>query len=199
MGSSEPSRPVTAMHLAMALDSTQGNQILGMLIDYGAYPDFPDQNGKKPIDVVCQDVAYSRSEHAEQNKAAILALFQFDTIVQVSNLFATLCTLLQWVALLALRYYSPNLHRPYRIPLDMRGLLVFVAFPVIMTGINLLVVNWMTWVVSGACMLFVLILWILTEKTTYLDICCDTIGEQHSRSASFSAIFRNNSNSDKPP
>jgi hypothetical protein len=108
--------------------------------------------------------------------------------LQVSNLFATLCTLLQWVALLMLRVYEPHARRPYQIPLQMRGLVCFVAFPFVMTVLNLVLVGWFVWVITGACIVAIVCLYYVLDRTQMLNVCCLINSSPHPRRRAFSSF-----------
>jgi amino acid permease len=66
---------------------------------------------------------------------ALLGCLSFDSVIDMLNLLYCLGQIIEFVAFLHLRATQPNLHRPYRIPMNLFGCSVLLSFPLIFIGI----------------------------------------------------------------
>lgn len=66
---------------------------------------------------------------------ALLGCLSFDSVIDMLNLLYCLGQVIEFVAFLHLRATQPNLHRPYRIPLNLFGCSVLLSFPLVFIGI----------------------------------------------------------------
>lgn len=87
---------------------------------------------------------------------AVGTLLPFEFLVQMDQLFYSLGLILEYLALVRLRFSQPNLHRPYKIPLNKGLLIVFITIPLVFCGfttITPLISDWKIAVITGGCLL----------------------------------------------
>jgi amino acid transporter len=88
---------------------------------------------------------------------AVGTLMPFEFLVQMDQLFYSLGLILEYLSLVKLRFSQPDLHRPYKIPLNKWLLIVFITLPLIFCGfttITPLISNWKIAVITAGCLIF---------------------------------------------
>jgi len=91
----------------------------------------------------------------------VLTQLNFGSLIQVDQAFYCLTLFLKYGALVKLRMSQPNLPRPYRIPLELKGLILFVIPPLLFSvAVVILTVisSWLTFGIILGLSCFTLIL-----------------------------------------
>lgn len=79
-----------------------------------------------------------------------LVLLRFSEIVELLNFLYCFSQLIGFAAFIKLRVAHPNLHRPFRIPVNLLGAVIMLICPVALLGYILYLASAMTWAICGA-------------------------------------------------
>jgi len=88
-----------------------------------------------------------------------ISYFPFDAIIDVGFFLYAISLLLEWGALLFLRYREPNMPRPFKIGLSNTWLVVYMAIPMGLCVFVMCVASWLTYAIVGGCFLLALLLY----------------------------------------
>lgn len=95
----------------------------------------------------------------------------FESIIVLVNFLYALAEIFEIAAFLILRLDQPDLPRPYKIPLSLRGCVVMMICPLVFIAIVLLTATWRTWLVSGGLAGVGVLSYFLLEKVKERGLC----------------------------
>lgn len=78
-----------------------------------------------------------------------LSVLNFLSIIELLNLLYALSQFIEFAAFIKLRISAPNLHRPYRIPLNTTGAIIMLIPPTLMLLYILYMAELKTWLISA--------------------------------------------------
>jgi len=96
---------------------------------------------------------YAIAVNASAITAMIATGLDFEAIAQLSMWLYALTLIFEILALLLLRVQEPHLERPYKIPLEMKGLYAMCALPTICCVALMVLSEALTWIVCGCILI----------------------------------------------
>lgn len=88
-----------------------------------------------------------------------LSWMSFQEIVEFLNFLYAVGMLLEFAAFVKLRINKPDLHRPYKVPLQTFGVTILCVFPTVLLLLVMCLASWKTFLVSGFVVLLGLLLY----------------------------------------